>query len=116
MHALPNVEFEVGAESKLTSRSQTTIPTSVRKALKLKPGHDSIAYKILSSGDVLISRKNSEEEKDLVMESFLDFLAKDIRRHPEQVQQLDEQLINQAKSLIAGIDIDLSNPLSADDE
>ncbi|TNH43640.1 type II toxin-antitoxin system PrlF family antitoxin [Photorhabdus luminescens] len=116
MHALPNVEFEVGAESKLTSRSQTTIPTSVRKALKLKPGHDSITYKILSSGDVLISRKNSEEEKDLVMESFLNFLAKDIKKHPEQVQQLDEQLINRAISLTAGIDIDLNNPLSDDDE
>ncbi|OCA54691.1 type II toxin-antitoxin system PrlF family antitoxin [Photorhabdus namnaonensis] len=116
MHVLPNVEFEVSAESKLTRRSQTTIPISVRKALKLKPGHDSIAYKILSSGDVLIRRKNSEEEKDLVMESFLNFLAKDIQKHPEQVQQLDEQLINQTKSLVAGINIDLNNPLSADDE
>ncbi|WP_052105769.1 hypothetical protein [Photorhabdus akhurstii] len=35
MHVLPNVEFEVSAESKLTRRSQTTIPTSVRKALKV---------------------------------------------------------------------------------
>ncbi|TDB47964.1 type II toxin-antitoxin system PrlF family antitoxin [Photorhabdus khanii] len=116
MHALPSVEFEVGAESKLTRRSQTTIPTPVRKALKLRPGHDSIEYKILSSGDVLISRKNNEEEKDPAIESFLNFLAKDIKEHPEQVQQLSEQLINRAKSLTAGIDIDLNNPLSADDE
>ncbi|KGM28408.1 regulator [Photorhabdus luminescens] len=86
------------------------------RRILLKPGHNSIAYKILSSGDVLISRKNSEEEKDLVIESFLNFLAKDIQKYPEQVQQLDEQLINRAKSLVAGIDIHLNNPLSADDE
>ncbi|NRN28482.1 type II toxin-antitoxin system PrlF family antitoxin [Photorhabdus heterorhabditis] len=116
MHESSSVEFDVGAESKLTRRSQTTIPTPVRKALKLRPGHDSIEYKILSSGDVLISRKSSEEEKDPIIESFLNFLAQDIKKHPEQIQQLGEQLINRAKSLTSGTDIDLNNPLSADDE
>ncbi|EYU15459.1 type II toxin-antitoxin system PrlF family antitoxin [Photorhabdus aegyptia] len=116
MHVLPSVEFEVGAESKLTNRSQTTIPTSVRKALRQKPDHDSITYKILSSDDGFISHKNSEEEKDPVMESFLNFLVKDIQKHPEKVRQLDEQLINRAKSLTDGIDIDLNNLLFDDDE
>lgn len=40
--------------SKLTSKSQTTVPQSVRRALKLKPG-DSIAYEI-SNGQVIVTR------------------------------------------------------------
>ena len=40
--------------SKLTSKSQTTIPQSVRRALGLSPG-DQIAYEI-SNGRVIITR------------------------------------------------------------
>ena len=40
--------------SKLTSKSQTTVPQSVRRALKLKPG-DSLAYEI-ADGKVVLTR------------------------------------------------------------
>ena len=40
--------------SKLTSKSQTTVPQSVRRALKLKPG-DSLAYEI-TDGQVILTR------------------------------------------------------------
>ncbi len=44
--------------SKLTSKSQTTIPQSVRRALNLKPG-DLLAYEI-RDGRVILTRALSE--------------------------------------------------------
>jgi len=40
--------------SKLTSKSQTTVPQAVRKALSLKPGDD-LAYEI-ADGRVILTR------------------------------------------------------------
>ncbi len=47
--------------SKLTTKSQTTIPRSVRKALRLKPG-DEVAYRI--EGNRVIISKAEEEPVD----------------------------------------------------
>ena len=44
--------------SKLTSKSQTTVPQSVRRALGLKPG-DSLAYEIVN-GKVILSRTTTD--------------------------------------------------------
>jgi antitoxin PrlF len=44
--------------SKLTSKSQTTVPQSVRRALKLHPG-DLLAYEI-SDGRVILTRARTE--------------------------------------------------------
>jgi antitoxin PrlF len=43
--------------SKLTSKSQTTVPQAVRRALNLKPG-DLLAYEI-SDGRVILTRADS---------------------------------------------------------
>ena len=43
--------------SKLTSKGQTTIPKSVRDALKLKPG-DRIEFTIIGENQVQLSAKN----------------------------------------------------------
>ena len=48
--------------SKLTSKSQTTVPQSVRRALNLKPG-DLLAYEI-SGGQVILTRARAETELD----------------------------------------------------
>lgn len=48
--------------SKLTSKSQTTVPQSVRRALKLGPG-DLLAYEIVN-GRVILTRATSDSEAD----------------------------------------------------
>lgn len=99
------------ASSKLTARSQTTIPASVRDAMNLKPGEE-IEYAVLSDGQVLMSRKEANTEDDPVMESFLSFLANDIQRHPSQVRALDTAFWHDVDALTEGIDIDLDAPLA----
>ncbi len=51
-------------ESKLTARYQTTIPESVRHVLGLKK-LDKISYYILSNGQVLIFRADSDERETI---------------------------------------------------
>jgi antitoxin PrlF len=48
--------------SKLTSKAQTTIPQSVRSALKLREG-DEIAY-VIESGRVIMTRASAEAVED----------------------------------------------------
>ena len=48
--------------SKLTSKSQTTVPQSVRRALNLGPG-DLLAYEI-SDGQVILTRALAEANTD----------------------------------------------------
>lgn len=55
--------------SKITSKSQTTIPQAVRAALHLKEG-DTIAYVIGADGRVMISRARNDQ---LVEDPFATF-------------------------------------------
>lgn len=71
-------------ESKVTIRGQTTIPTPVREALKLKPGLDSIHYEILPGGQVFMCRLGDEQE-DHTMNAFLRFLDADIQNNPQKL-------------------------------
>jgi antitoxin PrlF len=54
--------------SKLTSKSQTTVPQPVRRALNLKPG-DLLAYEI-SDGRVILNRALTEAAADDPFGSF----------------------------------------------
>jgi antitoxin PrlF len=54
--------------SKLTSKSQTTVPQSVRRALSLEPG-DLLAYEI-SDGGVILTRALAESTADTPFGSF----------------------------------------------
>lgn len=60
-------------ESTLTDRFQTTVPSSVRQALRLGK-KDKIKYAIQSDGSVVISRVASQES-DPVIGEFLSFIA-----------------------------------------
>lgn len=48
--------------SKLTSKSQTTIPLSVRRALKLEPG-DELQYEIVD-GRVILTKADREPARE----------------------------------------------------
>ena len=102
-------------ESTLTDRYQTTVPETVRHALRLAK-RDKIHYTIRSSGEVVLTRAEASDGDDPVLGQFLDFLARDIASHPERLQAVDVALVQRLQSLVGGIEIDLDAALSADDE
>jgi antitoxin PrlF len=105
--------FEV--ESTLTDRYQTTVPETVRRALRLGK-RDKIHYSIRPGGEVVLTRAEAPEGDDLVLGQFLGFLARDIASHPERLQALDAGLVRRLQSLVGDVEVDLDAALSADDE
>ena len=105
----------IEAESTLTDRYQTTVPESIRNALRLAK-RDKIHYTVRANGEVVLSRGEALDVDDPVVTRFLDFLAQDMMAHPERLQGLDASLVERVKGLVEGIELDLDAPLSADDE
>lgn len=108
-----NATLEV--ESTLTDRYQTTVPETVRRALKLGK-RDKVHYSIRPDGDIVLTRATTGSVDDPVLEQFLGFLAADIARHPERVQSVDSSLVKRIRSLVGKAEFDLDAALSADDE
>lgn len=102
------------AESTLTDRFQTTVPSPVRQALHLGK-KDKIKYAIQSDGSVVISRVE-EQENDPVLGEFLSFMARDMQAHPEKLAPLSANLRESVDALIEGVEIDLDAPLLDEDE
>lgn len=101
-------------ESTLTDRYQTTVPETVRRALRLGK-RDKIQYTIRPGGEVVLTRVETEVD-DPVLGQFLGFLARDIATHPEHLQAIDSCLVQHLQSLSERIQVDLDAALSADDE
>jgi antitoxin PrlF len=102
-------------ESTLTDRYQTTVPETIRHALKLGK-RDKIRYTLRQNGEVLLTRATSTEGDDPVLGQFLDFLARDIASHPERLRAVGTDLVSRLQSLVGGVEADLDAPLSEDDE
>ncbi|PRD64868.1 type II toxin-antitoxin system PrlF family antitoxin [Malikia granosa] len=102
-------------ESTLTDRYQTTVPETVRRALRLGK-RDKIHYTIHPSGEVVLTRAEVTEDGDPVLGFFLGFLARDIANHPEHLQAMDASLVHRLQSLVGDIEADFDATLSADDE
>jgi antitoxin PrlF len=102
-------------ESTLTDRYQTTIPETVRRALRLEK-RDKIHYAIRPDGEVVLTRVDASEESDPVLAQFLDFLAQDIASHPERVRAIDASLVKRLRTLVDDVQVDLDAALSAGDE
>jgi antitoxin PrlF len=102
----------------LTDRYQTTVPETVRRALRLGK-RDKIRYSIRPSGEVVLTRSASPEgleADDQVLGQFLSFLTHDMASHPERLQAVDAGLVERLQSLVGGIEVDLDAALSADDK
>lgn len=101
-------------ESTLTSRYQTTIPDAVRKALHLNK-KDKILYTVQSDGHVLISKieKNSD---DPLIDSFLEFIAEDIKNNPQNIMPINQTLFNRIEALVNGVELDLNELLSDEED
>jgi antitoxin PrlF len=106
-----NLEFE----STLTDRYQTTVPETVRRALRLDK-RDKVHYTIRPNGEVVLSRAQTTEEDDPVLGQFLGFLARDIANHPERLQAVDAALVQRLRSLVGHIEVDLDAALLEEDE
>ena len=102
-------------ESTLTDRYQTTVPEMVRRSLRLGK-RDKVHYSIRPNGEVVLSRAEVSENDDPVLGQFLSFLSRDMAEHPERLQALDAGFVQRLQSLSTGIEVDLDEPLSADDE
>lgn len=102
------------SESTLTDRYQTTVPDIVRKALQLKK-KDKIQFTIASDGKVSLSRVVTEED-DPVLGEFLAFMAKDMTDNPQHIKPLTVDMKAKGDALITGVEFDINEPLSDEDE
>lgn len=102
-------------ESTLTDRYQTTVPETVRRALRLGK-RDKIHYTIRPDGEVVLTRAAAGEGNDPALAPFLGFLARDLAEHPERLQAVDASLAQRIQALVGSVGVDLDAPLSADDE
>ena len=100
--------------SKLTDRYQTTVPSSVRKQLKLNKG-DQIRYCTESNGRIYIESAQMPEN-DPALDAFLDLIEADIKEHPDRLKAFNGGLHDRLKSLVGDIEVDLDASLSPDDE
>ena len=101
-------------ESTLSDSYQTTIPESVRKALKLGK-QDKIHYSIYNDEYVLLSKGQESNTEDPVLNNFLNFLSQDMLDHPDRIQVLDIALVNHLHSLVGNVPLELNAPLQDDE-
>ena len=102
-------------ESTLTDRYQTTVPETVRRALRLGK-RDKIRYTVRPGGEVVLRRVDVVPADDPVLGHFLQFLARDMARHPKRLQAVDSKFVRRIQSLVDGVKIDLEVALSEADE
>jgi antitoxin PrlF len=102
-------------QSTLTDRYQTTVPESVRRALRLDK-RDRIHYFIRSNGEVVLTRAEPVPEHDPVLEQFLSFLAADIAKRPDQLVPVDAAWAARMQTLVGTTEVDLTERLSDSDE
>lgn len=96
-------------QSSVTERFQTTIPKGVREALGLRRG-DTLAYEVRGE-EVVVRRRPEQEGEDPVLAGFLDLLERDIAANPERLQRVPDALVQRARELVDGVEIDLDAAL-----
>ena len=109
------VHATLEVESTLTDRYQTTVPETVRRALRLGK-RDKIHYAIRPGGEVVLTRAEAPEGDDPALGQFLSFLARDIASNPQHLRAIDADFVQRLQSLTSGLEVDLDATLSADDE
>lgn len=102
-------------ESTLTDRYQTTVPETVRRALRLGK-RDKIHYAVRPNGEVVMTRADASAGNDPVLGQFLGFLARDLASHPERLMAVDAALVQRLRSLVGDVEVELDVALPADDE
>lgn len=99
--------------STLTDRYQTTVPSSIRKVLKLQK-RDKVCYNIEIDGRVYIEAV--QDTPDPALGAFLDLLEADVTANPQRLSAFDGALHDRLSALIGDVEVDLDAELSPDDE
>ena len=73
-------------------------------------------YARRANGEVVLTKATRAEGGDPVVGAFLSFLARDMANHPEQIRSLNADLVTRIRNLTADVEVNLDQPLSADDE
>lgn len=95
--------------SKVTARSQTTLPPAVRTVLGIHPGQR-VGY-VIENKDVRLINASAPEEGDPVLDSFLAFLGNDIAKHPSRIRAFPQALLDRARAVTSGVPIDHDAPI-----
>lgn len=94
------------AHSQIAADGTITIPEPVLQYLGLKAG-DEIAYVIDDTGVRLMRPEAAaEEDRDPAILAYLDFLAKDVKEHPERLLLLTPEFQQELAALTEGIEGD----------
>ncbi|HVH86589.1 MAG TPA: type II toxin-antitoxin system PrlF family antitoxin [Terriglobales bacterium] len=97
--------------STITAKGQTTIPKSVRQALGVNYG-GKIAFRV--DGHSVSVHRAEQVHDDPAIDSFLVFLAKDIRRRPDALTALPPTLAERIVALAKRVKIGLDEPIEGD--
>jgi antitoxin PrlF len=103
------------AEANLTTQNQITIPSSIRRALKLEAGRSRLRFQMTEEGKVEINLAQPKTDEDDALGPFLDLLEGDIKIHPERIRPFPSRLLKKARSLVKGVEVDLDAPLAGED-
>ena len=90
-------------ESSLTDRYQTTVPARIRKLLGLNK-RDKLEWILDESGGVRVSKSNPTEleHSDSTIDAWLEFLAKDMANHPENLVPLTAEMYEDIVAELSG--------------
>lgn len=95
--------------SKLTERSQTTLPPSVRQVLDLHPG-EQLGY-VIEGNEVRLVNATALEHDDPMIDRFLAFLASAPAHH---LAAFPASLVERAQALTRGVTIDHDASIEGD--
>ncbi len=90
--------------SKITERSQTTLPSGVREVLNLVPG-ERIGY-IIKGNKVELVNASATEDDDPILGAFLDIIEHDIKSNPDHVRDFPKSLLARARKVSHRVRID----------
>ena len=93
--------------STINAVGQTTVPKAVRQALGVYNG-GRIVFR-MSGGRITVSRVDDDE--DPAIDSFLSFLAAELKRRPETVKALSPELAARITPLATDVRVDLDDPI-----
>jgi antitoxin PrlF len=57
-----------------------------------------------------------ESQNDPIIDKFLDFIANDISQHLQHLTPVEQSLFDRIESLVTGVEFDLNEPLSEEEE
>ena len=95
--------------SKVTDRSQTTLPPAVRTVLGVQPG-GRIGY-VIEGNEVRLVNASALDHDDPVLDGFLAFLGRDLMKHPARLEAFPAALVERARALTSGVIIDHDAPI-----